>query len=407
MTIGPQSNLSAPSGYASSDLVFNDSFSGTSLDSSWNPYITDNNARGWPWNSNGSGGSGPGGTYDADYDTSGQISVNGGLSLTAIRQSINGINSGVHQTYPITSGYVSSYHRFEYNGGYLQISMRAPGGGGAWPALWMLPGSSAGGVGDNFEIDLQEGGFTSGSNVNHNMAWHLHTPSGTYGGVVNTGIDLTAGYNTYGLDWVPGRSITWYLNGVQIAQVTSAQATIPNEPMEVLVGNQVANSNASGWHTILDSSTPNSTQMQIGDVQLYQHSGSGDTAMGGNVTGIRGPLMYDPGPVATGAAIGPQIIHDSGPQGLLGPNIAPTVSHFDMGQLLNHPDFKPTATTLGDAGLTRDVGAANGPVATAKDLLLNQFMAGDPGYGSGFGQSMTAPPGSSQQLEPFLAKALH
>src|SRR5260370_38530672 len=99
MTIGPQSYLSTPSGYSSSDLVFNDNFSGTSLDSSWNPYITDNNANGWPWNSNGSGGSGPGGRYDADHDTSRQISVNGGRTLTAIRQSINGLNSGVPATY--------------------------------------------------------------------------------------------------------------------------------------------------------------------------------------------------------------------------------------------------------------------------------------------------------------------
>ncbi len=46
MTIGPESNLSTPSGYSSSDLVFNDNFSGTSLDSRWNPYITDNKCRG-------------------------------------------------------------------------------------------------------------------------------------------------------------------------------------------------------------------------------------------------------------------------------------------------------------------------------------------------------------------------
>jgi beta-glucanase (GH16 family) len=215
-----------------------------------------------------------------------QISVNGGLTLTAIRQSVNGVNGGVATTYPFTSGYVSSYGKFEFAGGYLQISMKAPSGDGAWPSLWMLPGSSAGKVGDKYEIDLQEGGFTaSGSpNANNNMAYHLHTPSGTFGGVVNTGVDVTAGYNTYGLDWEPGKSITWYLNGVQVGQITSAQAPIPTEPMEVLIGNEVANSNASGWHTVLDSSTPNSMAMQIGDVQLYQKAGGGDTLLGGNVT---------------------------------------------------------------------------------------------------------------------------
>jgi hypothetical protein len=82
------------------------------------------------------------------------------------------------------------------------------------------------------KIDMQEGGFTSsGSNVNDNRAWHLHTPSGTFGGVPNTGTDLTSGFNTYGIDSVPGKSTTWYVNGKESGVVTSAQTTIPNEPM--------------------------------------------------------------------------------------------------------------------------------------------------------------------------------
>jgi hypothetical protein len=38
---------------------------------------------------------------------------------------------------------------------------------------------SAGNSGDNFEIDLEEGGFTDGSsNPNDNAAWHLETEGG-------------------------------------------------------------------------------------------------------------------------------------------------------------------------------------------------------------------------------------
>src|SRR5271157_5202620 len=29
-------------------------------------------------------------------------------------------------------------------------------------------------------------------------------------------IDLSAGFNTYGMNWIPGKSITWYLNGQQV-----------------------------------------------------------------------------------------------------------------------------------------------------------------------------------------------
>ncbi|RWC39368.1 family 16 glycosylhydrolase [Mesorhizobium sp.] len=278
--------LSAPAGFASSDLVFEESFSGTALDSDWNTYITSNAANGWPWNSNGSGGSNAGSQYYADYDVPGQVSVsNGQLDLTAIKQPISGIKDGTTQTYPVTSGAVSSYGNFEFNGGYLQISMKAPSGDGAWPALWMLPGQGAGSSGDNFEIDIQEGGFTESSGpVDNNFTWHLHGPSGWVGASIDSGVDLTAGFHTYGINWDPGKSITWYLDGKQMAQVTSAQATIPNEPMELIMNNGVANSNTAGWHTTLDSSTPSSMQMQVDEIQLYQKAGSGDTVTGANVT---------------------------------------------------------------------------------------------------------------------------
>ncbi|MGH6715056.1 MAG: family 16 glycosylhydrolase [Bradyrhizobium sp.] len=280
MSTGPQSNLSAPAGYSSSDLVFNDNFSGTSLDQNWNPYITSNAAGGYAWNSNGSGGSNEGGSYVADYDLPSQISVDNGLTLTATRQSTNG--------YPFTGAAVSSYGHFEFTGGYLQISMQQPSGDGAWPALWLLPGQGAGKSRDNFEIDMQEGGFTNGSNPNDNVGWHLHTSGGTFGSVSNVGTNLSSGLHTYGIDWEPGKSITWYVDGKEVGQVTSAQTTIPDEPMELIMNSSVANSNTAGWHTAYDSSTPSSLPMKVTDVQLYQHAGGGDTVMGSNVVASGG-----------------------------------------------------------------------------------------------------------------------
>jgi beta-glucanase (GH16 family) len=277
--------LSAPAGYTSSNLVFQDSFNGTTLGSVWHPYITSRAANGWPWNDNGSGGSGVGGPYDADYNTAEQVAVsNGLLTLTAEKESIYGVNQGSWETFPITSGAISSYGNFEFKGGYLQISMKAPSGDGAWPGLWLLPGAGATTTRDTFEIDIQEGGYTGSGPANQAFSWHLHTPSGTVGGVVDTGVDLTADFHTYGINWVPGQSITWYLDGRQIARVTSAQVPIPNEPMELILSHQVADSDATGWHTTLDSSTPQAMQMQVDEIQLYQLPNSGNTVTGANVT---------------------------------------------------------------------------------------------------------------------------
>jgi hypothetical protein len=102
------------------------------------------------------------------------------------------------------------------------------------------------------------GGFTNGSsNPNGNAAWHLETAGGTtFGGVTDTGTNLKSGFNTYGIDWVPGRSITYYVNSTEVGEITSAQTAIPSEPMEVIMNSSLANSSASGWHTSVDSSTP-------------------------------------------------------------------------------------------------------------------------------------------------------
>jgi len=277
-------NVSAPPGYTANDLVFSDNFSGTSLSSSWVPYITSVSNQGEPWNSYDDIHSGMGDTYNAEYMSANQVSVNNGLSLTAVQQSIQGLSLGSTETFPVTSGSVSSYGNFEFNGGYLEITMQAPSGNGAWPGLWLLPGEGAGNVGNNFEIDIQEGGFTGAGDPEQSLAYHLHTPSGTFGGVVPSGINLTSGYNTYGIDWVPGESITWYLNGTEVGRITSAEAPIPDQPMEVLMTLGIGNSNSSSWRTSLDSSTPYSMSMNISSVRLYQRASDGYSVVGANVT---------------------------------------------------------------------------------------------------------------------------
>jgi beta-glucanase (GH16 family) len=360
--------LSVPAGFTASDLVFQDDFTGTTLDSTWHNYITSNAAKGAPWNSNGAGGSGVGNTYDAEYDTPSQVSVNNGtLDITATQKAVAGDVKGSATTFPVTSGAVSSYGNFEFTGGYLQISMKAPSGDGAWPGLWLLPGKGAGNSGDNFEIDMQEGGYTGSGPANQAFAAHLHTGSGTFGSQVDSGIDLTAGFNTYGIDWVPGKSITWYLNGKQMAQVTSAQMPIPTEPMELIMDSQVANSNAAGWHTALDGSSPASTQMLVNGIQLYQSPGSGDTVTGANVSATTPPASSSSGttpPVTTPPVTTPPV---ATPPVTTPPAVQPTVTQATAspGSGVEHVgstvaltlDFNEAVTVTGKPTLTLNDGS--------------------------------------------------
>ncbi len=243
----------------------------------WNTYITAAGSGNEPWNSNGAGGSSPASSspnYDAEYDLPGQVSEgNGVIDIRATETPTLGDLGGSPYTYPFASGALSTYGKFEFTGGYVQIEAKMPGGDGMWPALWMLPGSGATINGDStYEIDMFEGGAYAGAvgtSTADVYAWHIHEGGNTYGGNTNTGVNLTTSYNTYGLKWIPGQSITWYLNGTVIGTLTSSQATIPDLPMELIVNLEVANSNAASWHTVYDSSTPVNSDMLVSGVQVY------------------------------------------------------------------------------------------------------------------------------------------
>jgi beta-glucanase (GH16 family) len=256
-------SMPAPPGFTR--RIFEDSFKGTKLNKrKWNTYITSKAANGLAWNPGGAGGSGPNaGGFNAAYFQPREDVVDNGLTLLATRAS-------THAGFPWTSGVVSTYGKFQFDGGYVQVKAKVPPGDGMWPAVWMLPGPGGTG-GDNFELDVFEGNYiANGANPNDNDAWNLHTPSATFGGVTNAGTNLSSAYHIYGMNWVPGQSITWYLDGRPIGALTSAETPIPNEPMELILDLQVANGTASSWRTAEDASTPSPSAMEVAEVQVYR-----------------------------------------------------------------------------------------------------------------------------------------
>jgi beta-glucanase (GH16 family) len=72
------------------------------------------------------------------------------------------------------------------------------------------------------------------------------------------------------LRWVPGQSLTWYLDNVPVAQLTSAQAAIPDAPMDLILGLQVARASTAPWHSVVDSTTPSPSVFRVEKVDVYQ-----------------------------------------------------------------------------------------------------------------------------------------
>jgi beta-glucanase (GH16 family) len=263
-----------PQGYTTADLEFEDTFNGTSLDpTKWNPYMTSNSARGVPWNTNGHGGSGmqnPSVIANQEYYLPSQATVNGGLDLMAEETPTPGMLGGAPKTYAWRSGVVTTYGKFQFTGGYVQIVAKMPSSDGMWPSLWTLPGPG-GTNGDDVEIDMFEGGYYgNGVNPLQNYSWHLHSTQGLAGGVTNAGVNLSASLHTYGMEWLPNQSIKWFLDGQLVGEVTEKQAPIPDEPMELVMNLAVSNSASAAYRTTPDDSTATVDNLVIQKVAVYR-----------------------------------------------------------------------------------------------------------------------------------------
>ena len=259
--------MPAPPGYTSQQMIFDDRFSGTSLDSAkWVTYLGDKGIR---WDNNGglpapySGDNMPGAYNIAMFGPS-QVSVNNGLTLTAQRNT-----NQYAGTYPWLSGVVTTEGKFSLpttGKWFVQVKAKMPDTSqGMWPAIWFLPGNSGTPVN---EFDGYEGGVLS-ANPNENGHSNFFSDQGQKGALWNAGTDVTAGYHVYGYRFIPGQSITAFFDGRQVWQVhASSGITITGEPYEIILELQVATQQSSGSHTVTTGATPSAT-MGVAEVQAY------------------------------------------------------------------------------------------------------------------------------------------
>ncbi len=191
-------------------LVFNDEFTGTSLNSTnWAPY--------WFFDGNFNPGSSTRG-YAAN------VTVNGQLNLR-LQNSTNGACIS-------SSPYGGAQAGFQFTYGYAEAQITLPTNGAViahWPAWWL--------DGQNWpmdgEIDIMEG-------LIGNAAWHYHYDSG--GGQdshpIGGGINTSPGTHIYAVNWYPGH-LDFYYDGTLVASATngslSGGATISSSPMILIL----------------------------------------------------------------------------------------------------------------------------------------------------------------------------
>jgi beta-glucanase (GH16 family) len=258
--------MAPPAGYSAGQLIFDDRFAGTSLNTSrWD---TTMGGQGDPvWNPGGlpAGDSAAGAGFHDTYFSPGQVTVHDGVTLTMVPDT-----RYASLGYRYRSGVVTTDGKFTLRSGYVQIKAKmSESTHGGWPAIWFI--DPAGGTGSQ-EIDLQEGGFTPGgarlpgdTPPDNILVSTYHTPSGSQSAFsYATPTPMNTGFNVYGMEYIPGRSIRTYFNGRLVGSWTQ---DISTTPYEIVIWNSQASGKTAGFHTTGES--PDPSQVTVAEVQVY------------------------------------------------------------------------------------------------------------------------------------------
>jgi beta-glucanase (GH16 family) len=190
---------------------------------------------------------------------------------------------------PNNSGAISTANGFQQQYGYFEMRAQLPQGQGMWPAFWMLK------TGDwPPELDALEAfGAPNANGEGGPTKMHYgaisHDGSQSNGGWVDTGVDTTAGYHTYGLQWDP-QHVTYYFDGQEIAQVnTPSDANVPM----YLIANLAAGANWPG------ATSGETAQMKIDYIRAYSNDPNAKTVA---LDQVSAPDAHDPGMYGAAAA---------------------------------------------------------------------------------------------------------
>lgn len=246
-------------------LVFADEFTGTAVDTT-------------KWAVPGPSWTMP---NSASTASANQVSVGDGvLTLNATRSATSG-------TTQFSSGSISSYGVYNFDGGYVEASIDLPGTPGSWPAFWGLytgwPPEA-----DIMEYPLTTDGGTNGYvNDTYHTAYHYTNASGAAAagaGPVDTNQNLaTSGYHIFAMDWVSDTSMKFFMDGAQKSSFTNGADVAEMVNMYMILDYAVG-----GW-----PGTPSTTQWPLGAsdqtkvdwVRIWQINPNGDTTSNWNLNG--------------------------------------------------------------------------------------------------------------------------
>ena len=162
---------------------------------------------------------------------------------------------------PYLSGLITSYDSFKFTYGYAETRAKMTLGRGFWPAFWLLNAY----YGDaDPEIDIME--FIG---HDQDVMYHTYHYFDTNHELRSTpsfpvvGIDFTADFHTFGVEWKPG-TLIFYVDNIETLRVNDIN--VSNQEMYVL-----ANQAVGGWWAgSPDESTPIPGKYIVDYIRVYQ-----------------------------------------------------------------------------------------------------------------------------------------
>ena len=218
-TPSPTPTPTSPEG----ELLWSEEFNGSSStalsSSTWDVNVGDGCAA--PYNNCG-WGNGEKQYYLANAN---KLDGDGNLVITAKRTDSSDSRSCYYGKCAWTSGKVTTQDKVLFTYGYIEARIQSTGGGGTWPAFWMLgndiktnPWPGCG------EIDIME----SEGNQPYTNWMTIHRPGSIWGGNSPIGTTktfnykLSDGFHNYGIMWTP-TSIEWRIDGVSYFTVNRSR----------------------------------------------------------------------------------------------------------------------------------------------------------------------------------------
>ena len=205
---------------------------------------------------------------EAEVDSDNPFSISDGVLAIKATTSTPQIHNAVGEWAQYTSGLITTQFSFSQTYGYFETRMKLPKGRGLWPAFWLLPTDKAWPP----EIDALEAfGDTSVNGQGGPTMIHYGSistiKSENCGAWHNVGVDVTAGFHTYGVDIEP-TGITYYFDGQAYATCPPNSET--DKPFYILI--DLAIGGPSSWPGAPDTSTTWPRYLYVDYVRAYQHS---------------------------------------------------------------------------------------------------------------------------------------